>query len=156
MATGTLWRCTVILALLSLHAVPSLAQYSGYEEKSAGKPQWPIMGLNLRDQYTSRYSGMSTWPHSPNETERPGQTYLQAQPFLLYNLPQGWYFRSSANWSLETRRDSYYAPFSLGKVFKAGGTTYNMYAEPQWTAMPAVGDEPRFQMFFGLSLRLPQ
>ena len=158
MAAGVPWRWALISALLLLQSLPAAAQYPGYEDKTAAnKAQWPTLGLNIRDTYANRYYGLSTLQHSfASEVERPGQNYLQAQPSLTYNLPQGWYFRSSASWGLETKRDSYYAPISLGKVFKTGGITYNMYAEPQWTSMPVGGEESRFQMFFGMSLRLPQ
>jgi hypothetical protein len=157
MGAGIAWRCTLVPALLSFQVLPAAAQYPGYEEKKAANiVQRPSIGLNLRDQYASRYAGVPTWQHSlSNESERPNQNYLQAQPFLVYNLAQGWYFRSSLNLSLETKRDSYYAPVSLGKVFKSGGITYNMYAEPQWASMPTGSDESRLQLFLGLSLRLP-
>ena len=45
--------------------------------------------------------------------------------------------------------------FGAGKVWKAGTTTCNLFAEPQWTVAHDGSGVPKFQVFFGLNLQFP-
>lgn len=63
------------------------------------------------------------------------QNNLQAQPFVIYNLPQGFYLRSTATWNFDLERGAYYIPlgFGAGKIWTlTDGTTVNLFAEPQY------------------------
>jgi hypothetical protein len=60
--------------------------------------------------------------------------------------------------SFDLRNGNYYVPLGLGagKIWKSGGTTYNVFAEPQWTlAHEGDGVCPKFQVFFGLNMQFP-
>jgi hypothetical protein len=54
-------------------------------------------------------------------------------------------------------RGHFYIPlgFGAGKVWKlAGGTTFNLFAEPQVTVV-RDGVAPKFQLFSGLNMQFP-
>lgn len=128
------------------------------DETGTGKWQAGLAGVVMAPQKWGMVGGLVTWQHSfAGHSGRPTQDNLQAQPFLIYNLPRGWYLRSSATWNWDIKRDTYYAPIGagLGKVFKSGGTTYNLFAEPQWTFMHSGESMPKFQLYFGLNMQFP-
>ena len=55
------------------------------------------------------------------------------EPLIFYNLPNGFYLRSSAIWSLGFGKEPSYIPIGrgIGKVFKLpGGATVNLHVEP--------------------------
>ncbi len=76
---------------------------------------------------------------------------------VIYNLPRGWYLRTTALWTWNLEANSHYIPvgLGLGKVWKAGTTTYNVFAEPQWTVSHDDDALPKFQLFMGLNLQFP-
>jgi hypothetical protein len=76
---------------------------------------------------------------------------------MIYNLPQAWYLRTTATWNFDLRSGSYTIPLGLGagRIWKAGGVTYNVFAEPQWAISHEGAGTPKFQVFFGLNLQLP-
>lgn len=72
-------------------------------------------------------------------------------------LPEGFYLRRTATWNFDLQRGDYYIPlgFGAGQVWKlSGGTTLNLFAEPEWTAVHA-GVAPKRQIFSGLSMQFP-
>jgi hypothetical protein len=60
--------------------------------------------------------------------------------------------RSTATWNFDLKRGSYCIRLGVGvgKIWKIGKETYNVFAEPQWT----VG-VPKFQVFLGLNVQFP-
>jgi len=83
---------------------------------------------------------------------------LSLQPLVIYNLPQGWYLRSTATWNFAFAQDTYVIPIGAGagKVWvRAGGVTINAFAEPQFTVAHDGVGQPKFQMFMGLNLQFP-
>jgi hypothetical protein len=89
-------------------------------------------------------------------TARPKNT-LQSQPFVVYNLPQGLYLRSTATWSFDLERSDYYIPLGLGvgKVWETvDGATFNLFVEPQGT-VAHDGVAPKVQVFMGLNMQFP-
>jgi hypothetical protein len=100
--------------------------------------------------------GLLTWQKSfAGDSDRPGQDNASLQPFFIYNLPEGWYFRSTAIWNFNFKNGNYAIPIGLGggKVWKSGGTTYNLFVEPQWTVAHQSDAQPKFQVFMGLNLQ---
>jgi len=98
-----------------------------------------------------------TWQQSfAGDSDRPKVSTLQVQPVLIYNPPDAWYLRSATS-SFDLRNANYYIPigFGAGKVWKAGTTTCNVFAEPQWTVAHDGSGVPKFQVFFGLNLQFP-
>lgn len=102
--------------------------------------------------------GLITYQHSfAGDGDRPTQNGLQGQPFVIYNLPDAFYLRSTAIWNFDLQRGTFYIPFGLGagKVFGLGrGTTLNAFVEPQYT-VAYDGVAPQWLVFAGLNLQLP-
>ena len=128
------------------------------DETGTGKWQAGVALVTIAPQKWGLLGGLVTWQHSfAGDDSRRTQNNLQAQPFLIYNLPRAWYLRSSATWSWDFEQDTYYIPigFGAGKIWKAGGTTYNIFAEPQWTVAHHGEGVPKLQFYFGLNLQFP-
>ncbi|HEX4987058.1 MAG TPA: hypothetical protein VFV71_13430 [Burkholderiales bacterium] len=90
--------------------------------------------------------------------DRPDVATATLQPFYIRNLQGGWYLRSSGIWTFNLKNDDYFIPIGLGagKVWKSGGTTFNLFAEPQWTVAHDGDGLPKFAVFMGLNLTLGQ
>jgi len=123
-----------------------------------GKWQAGLAGVVVAPHKWGLLGALVTWQQSfAGDSDRPKVSTLQVQPVLIYNLPDAWYLRSSATSSFDLRNGNYYIPigFGAGKVWKAGTTTCNVFAEPQWTVAHDGSGVPKFQVFFGLNLQFP-
>ena len=81
-----------------------------------------------------------------------------AQPLIFFNLPHGYYLRSSAPMTFDTGSHTSAVPvgLGLGKVIQLdGGYTLNAYAEIQPSLYRAGVGAPNYQVFTGISLQLP-
>ncbi|AMR80288.1 hypothetical protein [Cupriavidus nantongensis] len=128
------------------------------DQTGTGKWQAGLAAVGIAPQQWGMLGGLVTWQHSfAGESDRPTQDNLTAQPFVIVNLPQGWYLRSSATWNFDLRRGSYYIPVGVGagKIWKVGKDTYNLFAEPQWTLKHDGSGVPKFQVFMGLNIQFP-
>jgi hypothetical protein len=132
---------------------------AGRDETGTGKWQGGVAALLMAPQPWGLIGGLVTWQASfAGDDDRRNQNNLLAQPFFIYNLPHGWYFRSTATWTWDLELDTDYIPVGagLGKVWKGStGTTYNLFAEPQWTVSHDGDGVPKFQVFFGFNLQFP-
>jgi len=128
------------------------------DQTGAGKWQGGVAAVAMAPQKWGLAGGLLTWQKSfAGDDDRPQVDSASLQPFFIYNLPQGWYFRSSATWNFNLRSGDYSIPVGagMGKVWKMGGTTYNLFAEPQWTVSHQGEGQPKFQVFMGLNLQFP-
>ena len=128
------------------------------DQTGTGKWQGGLASVIMAPQKWGLLGGLVTWQKSfAGDGDRPKQDSAQAQPFVIYNLPEGWYMRSSATSSFNLRNGDYAIPLGLGagKVWKSGGTTYNLFAEPQWTVAHQGVGQPKFQVFMGLNMQFP-
>ncbi|RAS33203.1 hypothetical protein [Paraburkholderia bryophila] len=94
------------------------------------------------------------WQHSfAGQSDRPAVQSLTAQPFLIWNMPQGWYIRSTGTWTFDLQHGAYYLPVGLGggKAWKSGATIYNVFIEPQYSVAHS-GNVPKWQIFAGLNM----
>ena len=98
-------------------------------------------------QYQSSFAGDHDRAHVESAT---------LQPFIIHNLPKGWYLRSTATWTFDLKNDSHYIPLGLGlgKVWKSGSNILNAFVEPQWTVERKGDGLPQFTVFAGLNLTL--
>jgi hypothetical protein len=81
-----------------------------------------------------------------------------AQPLIFFNLPHGYYLRSSAAMTFNTGNHASAIPvgLGLGKVIElADGYTLNAYAEIQPSLYRSGVGAPNYQAFTGISLQLP-
>lgn len=128
------------------------------DEQGTGKWQAGLAATVIVPQRWGLLGGLLTWQHSfAGDDDRPTQNNMQVQPLVIYNLPQGWYFRSTAVWTFDFARDTHVIPVGagLGKIWKSGATTLNAFVEPQWSVSHDGNGLPQFQVFFGLNLQFP-
>lgn len=122
-----------------------------------GKWQAGFAGVAIHPSKTGLLGGLVTWQTSfAGQSDRPDVSTLTAQPFIIHNLPEGWYLRSVGTWNFNLRSGDYYIPVGLGagKVWKSGTTIMNLFVEPQWTVAHDGNGFPKFQVFGGLNLTL--
>lgn len=128
------------------------------DETGTGKWQAGLAAAIIAPQPFGMLGGLVTWQQSfAGDDDRPDVSTLNAQPFFILNLPQAFYLRSSAIMSWSLRNGDFTIPLGLGlgKVWKSGETTSNLFAEPQWTVAHDGAAAPKFQVFFGLNLQFP-
>ena len=96
-------------------------------------------------QYQSSFAGDRDRAHVESAT---------FQPFIIHNLPKGWYLRSTGTWTFDLKNDSHYIPIGLGagKAWKAGSNIVNAYVEPQWTVARKGDGLPQFTLFAGINV----
>nr|WP_199040853.1 hypothetical protein [Dyella sp. ASV24] len=103
--------------------------------------------------------GLVTRQHSfAGSSNPPTQNNLKAQPLLIYNLSRGRYLPSTATWNWDPHAGTRYFPIGIGtgKVWRdSAGTTYNFFAESQFTVAREGVAVPHFQVLFGLNMRFP-
>lgn len=127
------------------------------DELGAGKWQGGVAALAMHPSERGIVGGLLQWQASfAGEGDREDVNTITAQPFLMRNLPDGWYLRSTAIWTFNLENDDYYIPVGagVGKVVKAGDTTYNAFIEPQWTVSHDGSGLPKFAVYFGLNVTL--
>lgn len=128
------------------------------DETGTGKWQAGLAAALIAPQKWGLLGGLVTWQQSfAGSHDRADVSSVTAQPFVIANLPDAWYLRSSAAATFNLRDGSYAIPLGLGvgKVWKSGTTTVNVFAEPQWTVAHDGDGQPKFQFYFGLNLQFP-
>jgi hypothetical protein len=128
------------------------------DETGTGKWQAGLAGVVIAPQHFGMTGGLVTWQQSfAGDDDRPNVNTLQVQPFVIWNLPQAFYLRSTATMTWNLRNGDYAIPIGLGagKIWKQGTTTLNLFAEPQWTVAHDGNGQPKFQVFMGLNLQFP-
>ena len=83
---------------------------------------------------------------------------LTVQPFLFYNLEDGFYLRSSGITTIDFTRQTSVLPvgLGLGRVTRlANGNVLNMYLEPQYAVVQNGIGQPTFQVFAGFNIQFP-
>lgn len=134
------------------------APTAGRDETGTGKWQGGLATMLIAPQPWGLLGSLVTWQQSfAGDDDRRDQNNLQAQPFIIRNLPNGWYLRSSATMTWDLQEGTYYLPIGAGagKIWKVGGTSLNLFAEPQWTVAHDGDGTPKFQVFAGLNLQFP-
>ena len=88
----------------------------------------------------------------------PSSHVTVAQPLIFFNLPHGYYLRSSAAMTFDTGNHTSAIPvgLGLGKVIQLdSGYTLNIYAEAQPSLYRSGVGAPNYQIFTGIALQLP-
>ncbi|QCR35918.1 hypothetical protein [Nissabacter sp. SGAir0207] len=101
-------------------------------------------------------AGLLQWQQSfAGDSERADMNTVTFQPALMYNLPKGFYLRSTATWTFDVEKGEYYIPVGLGmgKVIKANsGDVFNFYLEPQFTLFHDGEQKPQFTLYGGFNI----
>jgi hypothetical protein len=83
---------------------------------------------------------------------------LTIQPFVFYNLTNGFYLRSSGIATVDLSRQRAVVPSGLGLGWVVplnGGNLLNMYLEPQYSVVQSGPGQPSFQVFAGFNIQFP-
>lgn len=121
-----------------------------------GKWQAGLAAVAVQPLSKGLFAGLLQWQSSfAGDEDRADVQTLTAQPLLIYNLPDGWYLRSTGIWTFDMVNNHHYIPVGAGagKVWKAGSVIMNGFVEPQWTVIHDDGGvQPKFVVFAGLNL----
>ena len=142
----------VLLAVGPLFVAPTATdRFTG-----AGRWQAGIAGAAVAPQSWGLVGALVTYQHSfADDFGREPVSLLTAQPIVFYNLPQGFYLRSSAIWNFDFENNLGYIPVGLGagKVMQIGKVTANLFIEPQYTVYKYGEQVPHWQIYAGLNLQ---
>lgn len=98
--------------------------------------------------------GLITWQASfAGQSDRENTNVMAVQAFGMWQLGGGTYLRSSAVSTFNFKQGTYLVPFGLGlgKVLKAEGLVFNIFAEPQFSVLSYGVGQPKIQLFFGIN-----
>ncbi len=121
----------------------------------SGKWQAGLAAVVVNANKARLIGALVQWQHSfAGQSSRPTVQSLTAEPFGIFNLPDGWYIRSTGIWTFDLQHGSYYIPVGLGagKAWKGGSTIYNAFVEPQYSVAHSGAGVPRWQIFAGLNM----
>lgn len=142
----------VMLAVGPLFVAPTATnRFTG-----AGRWQAGAAGAVVAPQSWGLIGSLITYQHSfADDFGRDPVSLLTAQPILFYNLPQGFYLRSSGIWNFDLQNNLGYIPVGLGagKVMKIGEVAANFFVEPQYTVYHYGQQVPHWQVFAGMNFQ---
>jgi hypothetical protein len=89
-------------------------------------------------------------------SKRTAANALVLQPFITYQLGQGWFVRSEPQmvFDWETNKQLLPVDLGIGRVFKIGPQYVNCFVEPAWN-VTNDGPAPRYAINFGFALLYP-
>lgn len=129
------------------------------ELTGTGKWQAGAVVMAIAPRKFGLAGALVTWQHSfAGDDDRESQHNLSIQPLVIYNLPQGWYLRSTASWNFAFAQDVWVIPVGagIGKVWvRPNGTAINVFVEPQISIAHDGAGQPKMQIFTGLNLQFP-
>ena len=123
-----------------------------------GTGKWQFGGalvFFLSKSSSVQFGGLLTYQASiAGDDNRPGTSVGALQPFLYIQLGNGVYVRSTPIWTVDFKNDAYsfLLALGIGKVQRVDKMVFNMYIEPQFTALHK-GTQPQFQLFAGVNLQ---
>jgi hypothetical protein len=130
---------------------------ASHDVLGTGKWQAGLAAVVIDPSPQRLFGGLLQWQTSfAGDDDRASVNTLTFQPFFIYNLPQGWYLRSTAIWNFDLRNDKFYIPIGLGagKTWRMGNDIFNAFIEPQFTVAHHGADLPQFGIFAGLNITL--
>lgn len=105
---------------------------------------------------TFQWGYLLTWQASfAGDDDRDYVSLGAFQPFLFYQLGQGWYLRSTGVWTYNFASDAYSIPvgLGLGKVVKSERAVVNAFVEPQYSVATHGDGQPEWGAFAGLNFQ---
>lgn len=124
-----------------------------------GSDQWQLGLANVYFNAKSpvvQYGYLLTWRGGVGDTNgRPRASLGAFQPFLFYQLGNGWYTGGAPIWTYNFQNDNYSVPLGirLGKVFKRNNTVFNVFVEPQWSIHDKGNGLPKEQVYFAINMQ---
>lgn len=125
-----------------------------------GSEKWSAGLANVMFNATDpkiQWGYLLTWQASfAGDDDRSDVNYGALQPFLFYQLGDGWYMRSTGTWSFDLEAGNYAVPLGLGagRVIKTDRAVVNIFAEPQYTvAHEGDGQPVKWSVYTGLNFQ---
>jgi hypothetical protein len=131
------------------------------EDDALGQGKWQagVSAVAIAPQKWGLLGALVIYQQSfAGDDDRSDVQQLSVQPFVIYNLPQGYYLRSTGTANFEFEQDNHYVPIGLGlgKVWLLdGGVTMNTFVEPQYTVWQEGTGTPKWQVFAGVNFQFP-
>ena len=142
----------VLLAVGPLFVAPTATdRFTG-----AGRWQAGAAGAAVSMQSWGLVGALLTYQHSfADNFGRDATSLFTAQPIVFYNLPQGFYLRSSGVWNFDLQNNLGYIPVGLGvgKVMQIAKVTANFFVEPQYTVYHYGQQSPHWQIYAGMNFQ---
>lgn len=124
-------------------------------ELGAGKWSGGLAAVAVHSSKEGLLGGLLQWQHSfAGQSQRDTVQTATFQPFIIRNMPQGWYLRSTGIWTFDLQKNNYYIPVGLGagKAWRSGKNILNAFVEPQWTVAHKGEGVPQFTVFAGVNI----
>lgn len=124
-----------------------------------GADQWQLGLANVYFNARSpkiQFGYLLTWRGGVGSTNGKPRANLGAlQPFVFYQLGQGWYTGGAPIWTYNFENDNYSVPLGLrlGKVFQRNKTVFNLFVEPQWSVADSGPGQPKRQVYFAVNMQ---
>lgn len=142
---------TVDIGVGPLLTVPTATS----RELGAGKWSGGLAAVAVHSSKEGLLGGLVQWQHSfAGQSQRDTVHTATLQPFIIRNMPQGWYLRSTGTWTFDLQKNNYYIPVGLGagKAWRSGTNIFNAFVEPQWTVAHKGEGLPQFTIFAGVNI----
>jgi hypothetical protein len=100
--------------------------------------------------------GLVIWRASIGGDEsRESTSVLAIQPFFIFQLGKGLYFRSAPVWVFDLKNNYHHVPLGLGigKVIKIKKVVYNFFVEAQPSILVKGPGQPTLQIFMALNMQ---
>ena len=124
--------------------------------RALGAGKWQVGGQAIVS--ASHDWGLSAGYVSYQQSFENSLQTISAQPLLFYNLPGGYYLRSSGLASFDLAAHTSVVPvgLGLGRVFQLpNGRVVNLFIEPQYSVVHSGTGVPTFQVFAGFNIQFP-
>jgi hypothetical protein len=128
-------------------------------DPATGQDKWQV-GPAAAAAFAARKWLLGVLAQNPisfaGNSKRPAANELVLQPFITYQLGQGWFLRSEPQMVFDWETNKQVLPIDagIGRVFKIGPQYVNCFVEPAWN-VTNDGPAPRYAITFGFALLYP-
>lgn len=122
----------------------------------SGKHQLGLASVLVYPTGPLLFAAIATYQISvAGDSSRPRTQSVIFQPFVTFQLGNGYYLRSSPAWFFDIETGDYNIPFGLGvgKVLKHGKAVFNLFLEPQFTIAHKGVGQPAIQIFTAVNVQ---
>jgi hypothetical protein len=143
---------------ISFGAGPLLVAPTASEDET-GSDKWQIGAAVVLFNAKSpkiQYGGLLTYQTDfAGDSDRDDVSIFAAQPFLFYQLNEGWYLRGAPIWAYNTKNSNYNIPLGagIGKVWVRGKTVFNLFFEPQFSIDSKGPGQADTQYYMALNMQ---
>jgi hypothetical protein len=146
---------------LSFAIGPQLTAPTATKDET-GSGKWSLGLANVLFDYSNpkfQWGYLLTWQASvAGDSDRKDVNVGALQPFLIRQLGDGWYLRSTAIWTYDFESDAYNIPLGLGlgKAIKTEKSIVNVFAEPQVSVASRGAGQAEWGVFAGVNFQFPK